>query len=211
VLRTFAGAWQGRAAACEAETFDRRPSLRIREEKLLIAVTDYVLIFGAAVRPDGRPSRVLAHRIAAAVQWGRERGGVMYLATGGKGRHGPPEAQVVRRELVAAGVDPAHILVEDAARDTLESVRFCDRILRDRGDCRRVVVCTSTYHQLRCALLLRILGYRVATPRVPNGWGRLTVRRYALALLKEIVATPYDASLLVARTAGARLLRMPRR
>jgi uncharacterized SAM-binding protein YcdF (DUF218 family) len=121
----------------------------------------------------------------------------MFLATGGKGRHGPPEAQVIGEGLMAGGVDPALILVESEARDTLESVRLCDRILRERGDCRRVVVCTSTYHQLRCALLLRLLGYRVAVPKVPNGWGRLKTRRYALALLKEAVATPYDAGLLL--------------
>ena len=172
---------------------------------------DYVLIFGAGVRPDGRPSRVLQHRIAGALQWSRGRTDVTFLATGGRGRHGPPEAEVVRRELMAGGVDARRIIVERHARDTLESVRLCDRILRARGDCRRVIVCTSTYHQPRCAVLLRILGYEVVAPKVPNGWGRLTAARYVVALLKEIVATPYDASLLAAGRAGSTLLPRSRR
>lgn len=164
---------------------------------------DYVIVFGAGVRPDGRPSPVLRHRIAGALAWSRGRDGIMFLATGGKGRHGPPEAQVIRQGLVDGGADPALILVECEARDTLESVRLCDRILRERGDCRRVLVCTSTYHQPRCALLLRILGYRVVAPPMPSRWGRLRTRHYALALLKEALATPYDAALLLLRKAAA--------
>jgi uncharacterized SAM-binding protein YcdF (DUF218 family) len=188
----------GRAAAAEGEGA-RRP------------VVDYVVIFGAGVRADGRPSRVLQHRIAGALQWSCGRTDVTFLATGGKGRHGPPEAEVVRRELIAAGVDARRIIAERNARDTLESVRLCDAILQERGDCRRVIVCTSTYHQLRCAVLLRILGYKVVTPKVPNGWGRLTAARYVVAVLKEIVATPYDASLLAAGRAGSTLLQRSRR
>jgi uncharacterized SAM-binding protein YcdF (DUF218 family) len=171
---------------------------------------DYVIVFGAGVRPGGGPSPVLRHRIEGALAWSRGRNGPMFLATGGKGRHGPSEAQVIRDGLIAGGVDPALILVECAARDTLESVRLCDRMLRERGDCRRVIICTSTYHQRRCALLLRILGYRAVVPPVPNGWGRLKTRRYALALLKEAVATPYDAGLLLLRKGASAILRNPR-
>lgn len=169
---------------------------------------DYVIVFGAGVRPDGRPSPVLRHRIQGALAWaGRDE--TMFLATGGKGRHGPPEAQVIRDGLIAGGIEPSRILVECAARDTLESVRLCGRILRERGDCDRVIVCTSTYHQRRCALLLRLLGYRAVTPDVPNGWGRLKVRRYGVALLKEAIATPYDAGLLLLRRGASVLLRNP--
>jgi uncharacterized SAM-binding protein YcdF (DUF218 family) len=171
---------------------------------------DYVIVFGAGVRPDGRPSPVLRHRIEGALTFGRGRDGTMFLATGGKGRHGPPEAQVIREGLIDGGADPASILTECEARDTLESVRLCDRILRERGDCRRVIVCTSTYHQRRCALLLRILGYRAVTPDVPDGWGKLKVRRYAVALLKEAVATPYDAGLLLLRKGAWAVLRTKR-
>ena len=168
---------------------------------------DYVIIFGAAILSDGTPSPALQHRIAGALDWSRGRDDVMFLATGGRGRQGPPEAQVVRSELIAGGVSPSLILVECEARDTLESVRLCHLILGARGDCRKVIVCTSTYHQPRCALLLRIIAYQVLVPRVPKGWGRLTAGRYALALMKEAIATPYDAGLLLARKGVSALLR----
>jgi uncharacterized SAM-binding protein YcdF (DUF218 family) len=96
------------------------------------------------------------------------------------------------------------IVSEIRARDTLESVFLCDAVLRERGDCRRVICCTSGFHQPRCALLLRLLGYEVVLPPVPSGWGRLSSFHYARLILKEVAATPYDALLLLGRRALGR-------
>ncbi|MDB5672469.1 MAG: hypothetical protein JWO25_3428 [Alphaproteobacteria bacterium] len=164
---------------------------------------DYAIIFGARVR-RGRPSPTLQHRIDGALAWAKDQPEAMFMPTGGIGEGGEAEAEVIARSLIAAGVDAARIVVEPCGRDTLESVRLCDAILRERGDCRRVICCTSTFHQPRCALLLRLLGYRVVVPPIPNGWKRLAVRRYAVSVAKEIVATPYDAALLAARRAIGR-------
>src|SRR5665213_1973245 len=99
------------------------------------------------------------------------------------------EASFLRDYVIIFG---AGVSAEACGRDTLESVRLCDAILRRRGDFGRIVCCTSTYHQPRCALLFRLLGYRVLLPRMPNGWGRLSAMKYARTVLKEILATPYD-------------------
>jgi len=163
---------------------------------------DYVIIFGAGVSAEGRPSPVLQHRIDGALAWARENPAAMLMPTGGVGRQGPAEAEVVRKILIEAGIVPERIVAEACGRDTLESVRLCDAILRRRGDCGRIVCCTSTYHQPRCALLFRLLGYRVLLPRMPNGWGRLSAMKYARTVLKEILATPYDAMLLLATRKG---------
>lgn len=160
---------------------------------------DYVTVFGAAFRPNGRPSLALRRRIDGAAAWARENPNAIVMPTGGAGEHGPPEAVVMKQALTAAGVSPRRIVLESDGRDTLESIRLCDRILRERGDCRRVVVCTSSYHQPRCALLFRLLGYKVVMPAVSNGLGRLRRRTYGRMLAREMVALPYDAALLLAR------------
>lgn len=159
---------------------------------------DYVIVFGAGVSADGRPSETLDHRIQGALAWARKHPDALIIPTGAVGRQGPAEADVVRRCLVDAGVDPARIIVETHGRDTLESVRLCHSILCRRGDCRRLVCCTSTYHQPRCRLLFRLLGYEVVLPPVPSGWGRLSRLKYARLILKEAIAAPYDAALLLA-------------
>ena len=165
---------------------------------------DYLIIFGAAVRPDGRPSPTLLQRIDGALAWAERLPEAMLIATGATGRFGPAEAAVIAELLRAGGVSGDRILLEPCGRDTLESVRLCDRLLRDRGDCARVICCTSTFHQPRCAVLLRLLGYDVVLPAMPNSWGRMSRSRYAELVAKEIVATPYDALLLVARRAFGR-------
>jgi vancomycin permeability regulator SanA len=158
---------------------------------------DYVIIFGAAVRPNGKPSLALRRRIDRASAWAREHPGAMIMPTGGVGRHGQSEAAVMKRALREAGIAARRIVIEPAGRDTLESIRLCDRLLRARGDCRRVVICTSRYHQPRCALLFRLLGYEVVVPSMPKARGRLSRRSYGRMLARELLALPYDALLVL--------------
>ncbi len=160
----------------------------------------YFVIFGAAIRPDGTASGSLVRRVEGALRLAREVPARMFLATGGVGRYGPAEAQVIRDLLVAAGIDEREILVEDQASDTLESVVFCDKILCRRDDINVLVPCSSRYHVPRCALLLRLAGYRVRVGRMPADRPYLGWIKWAAYVLKECIALPYDALLLLLRT-----------
>jgi uncharacterized SAM-binding protein YcdF (DUF218 family) len=158
---------------------------------------DYVVIFGAAVRPGGRPSPALRHRIDGALAWARDHPAAMIMPTGGIGKYAPAEAVVMKRALMEAGVGASRIVIERYGRDTLESVRLCHQLLQERGDCRRIICCTSTYHQPRCVLLFRLLGYTVVVPKVPNSMGRMSRTTYGKLVVREIAATPYDSLLLM--------------
>lgn len=161
-----------------------------------------IVIFGAAVRRDGRPSAVLRARVSAAAAFGQGFTRPLFIPTGGQGRFGPPEAHVMRGLLLLAGVPANRIVVEPTARDTLESVRAVRRILRGRRYAGTAYVATSAYHQPRCVLLLRLAGIRVAraapppTPASSRFWRRWYWR------LRELPAVPYDAALVL----GLRLL-----
>lgn len=158
---------------------------------------DYVVIFGAAVRPGGRPSPALRQRIKGALAWVRNHPSAMVMPTGGIGRHGPAEAVVMKRALVSAGIASSRIVIESYGRDTLESARLCHQLLQERGDCRRIICCTSTYHQPRCVLLFRLLGYTVVIPKMPNSMGRMSRKTYSKLVVREFAATPYDSVLLL--------------
>ncbi|TFW29942.1 YdcF family protein [Duganella callida] len=168
----------------------------------------YLIIFGAAVRADGSASPSLARRVDGAWRYAlAQPGAVRFLATGGVGRHGPAEALVMRDLLLARGCDEQLILLETQAGDTLESVVRCERILAGLTDIELVAVCTSGYHQYRCALLLRLLGYRVALPAMPADrpfLGGFTWGRY---VAKECLALPYDVLLLLLFKLGRGLRR----
>jgi uncharacterized SAM-binding protein YcdF (DUF218 family) len=162
-------------------------------------LTDYFIIFGAAVLPNGRPSGFLLRRVQGALDAARDTPDRMFLATGGVGRYGPAEATIMRDLLLEGGVEPHEIVVEDQARDTLQSVLFCDEILRGRSHIHRIIPCSSNFHIPRCALLLRILGYRISLVDMPYDRPHVAMGQWLLYVLKEIIATPYDAGLLLLR------------
>jgi uncharacterized SAM-binding protein YcdF (DUF218 family) len=108
---------------------------------------------------------------------------------------------VMAAALRAGGVDEARILIEETARDTLDSVFACRDLLRRTGRGRAVFAATSAYHLPRCLVLLRLAGIAargVPPPRQPAShrfWRRWQWR------LREVPALPWDVFLLLARTA----------
>ena len=164
------------------------------------------MIFGAAVGADGTPSGSLSRRVTGALALARGIPSRIFLATGGVGRHGPSEASVVRDLLLVAGVPPDDIVIEDKATDTLQSVLFCHAILRGRNDVSLLVPCSSGYHNFRCGLLFGMLGYRVRIERMPPELEKLGLWKWSRYVAKEILAVPYDATLLLVRMATGRLI-----
>lgn len=161
---------------------------------------DAVIVFGAAVRADGSPSGTLRRRCEGAIAVGRGLDDPAYVVTGGLGRYPPTEAQVMRDLLFAGGVAAERIIVEDQALDTLQSVRLCAPLLRDIP-AGRVFVCSSGYHNPRCALLLRMSGFKTVIPPMPADRPVLGQRKWLYYCLREVPATLWDMLLLALRRA----------
>jgi uncharacterized SAM-binding protein YcdF (DUF218 family) len=149
-----------------------------------------VVIFGAAVRPDGGPSETMRRRVIAALAAGMGLVAPLYVPTGGLGRHGPTEAALMRRLLEEAGVAPADVLEEPTATDTLSSAFAVAALLRGRADIGRVVAVSSGYHLPRCVLLLRLAGLRAARGAAAQPGPGFSEWRWRL---REAAALPYDA------------------
>lgn len=168
-------------------------------------MTTYLVVFGAAVRPDGAPSGTLARRCELAANVGSRISDATWLVTGGQGRFGPPEGVVMRDMLVGMAIASERIVVEAKARDTLESIRLCSGIMRDRGDADRVIVCSSGYHSPRCVLLLRVLGFRTTAARAASDRRYLGLAKWLKYVLKELIATPWDVAILIGLRAVRRV------
>jgi uncharacterized SAM-binding protein YcdF (DUF218 family) len=159
-----------------------------------------IIIFGAAVRPDGKASQTLRYRVQAAVECGRRFARPVFIPTGGRGRYGEAEATVMARLLTDAGFSAAAIMQEATGIDTLSSARAVAGIVRGRAplySCGRIYACSSAYHLPRCVTLLRLAGIKAHAcppPRVPaatSQWRRWYWR------LRETPALPYDALLML--------------
>jgi uncharacterized SAM-binding protein YcdF (DUF218 family) len=153
-----------------------------------------IIIFGAAVRPDGHPSQTLRHRVEAAARFGGRFARPLFIPTGAKGLHGDAEAVVMARLLADAGYPAGAIQKEQTGTDTLSSVRAVAAIVRGKSP---IYACTSAYHLPRCLLLLRLAGIRARAcppPPVPaatSQWLRWYWR------LRETPALPYDMLLML--------------
>ena len=154
-----------------------------------------IVIFGAAVRPGGRPSAALRRRVEAALAFGAAHPGALYVPTGGLGDHPPSEAEVMAVLLRAGGVAAQRILPEATATDTVSSVRAVRRLLREAGHRGPVYAATSAYHLPRCVALLWLAGLpaRACPPPPWPAATRWRVRWYWR--LRELPALPWDAAL----------------
>lgn len=161
----------------------------------------YLVIFGAAVKPDGTPSGTLLRRVEGALRASEDAPGCVFLGTGRVGRHGPAEGEAIAALLAARGVPQSRILVEREAGDTLESALYCHEILRHQPP-GLVITCSSNYHNARCAVLLRLLGHRVRIPTMPADLPHLGWPKWSVYVLKELLALPYDVMVLFARGVG---------
>jgi uncharacterized SAM-binding protein YcdF (DUF218 family) len=163
-----------------------------------------IIIFGAAVRPDGQPSMTLRKRVEAAAGFGGRFNRPLFIPTGGQGRHGDPEACVMARLLVASGFAETTIALETTATDTVSSVRAIARMLRTIPSA-PVYACTSAYHLPRCRLLMRLAGIKTQacppprTPAATSAYDRWYWR------LREVPALPYDAMLILWHRATGQL------
>ncbi|HKM62242.1 MAG TPA: YdcF family protein [Acidisphaera sp.] len=156
-----------------------------------------IVIFGAAVRPDGSPSNTLRRRVESAAVFGLRQPDALFVPTGGVGRYGPPEAEVMGRLLEDFGVSSARILLETTGRDTLSSVRAVARLLRARGHAGPVYAATSAYHLPRCVLLLRLIGLQARACPPPAVPAASSIPRRWYWRLREVPAVPFDALVLL--------------
>ena len=157
-----------------------------------------IVIFGAAVRPDGRASPSLLRRIGYGLKAAQAHPDAPIFCSGGVGRTGPSEASIMARVLRGQGVAADRLVLDEASLDTLQSVIAAARYVRRSGR-DGVIVCSDGYHQPRIRLMLGVLG--VATEAGPTARG-LAGTRPAIWLrmcLREALAIPYDLAIVIAR------------
>lgn len=162
-----------------------------------------IVIFGAAVRPDGQPSRTLRLRVEAAAAFGRGLERPLYVPTGGVGRFGAAEAVVMARLLRELGVAAADIRPEPTAHDTVSSVRAVRRMLAGHGG--PVFAATSAYHLARCVMLLRLAGLPARPCPPPPALAAARWRKRWWWRLREVPAIPWDSAFVLLLRAAGRL------
>lgn len=135
---------------------------------------DYIVVLGAKVRPDG-PSVSLMDRIHAARDYLNAHPDVIAIVSGGKGTDEPmSEAQCMYEQLVALGIDPARIWLEDKATSTWENLQYTLNLIQERTGNRpeKMGILSSEYHLFRAGLFADACG--IESVGIPAHTSRLS-------------------------------------
>jgi uncharacterized SAM-binding protein YcdF (DUF218 family) len=157
-----------------------------------------IVIFGAAVRPDGRPSPSLLRRIAYGRTAAAMHPEAKLLCSGGVGRHGPSEGSIMMAQLAADGVAADRLIADEDSRDTLQSVVATLRCMSRLG-ANRAIVCSDAYHVPRIRMMLGLLGVASAPGPRARGRGGASLANWTKMTLREGLAIPYDLALMLAQ------------
>lgn len=115
---------------------------------------EYVVVLGAKVRDSG-PSVSLMDRIYGARDYLESHPDVIVVVSGGQGQDEPmTEAQAMYDELLALGIDPDRIWMEDKATSTWENLNFSLNLIEEKTGVRpeKIGIVSSEYHLFRASL-----------------------------------------------------------
>jgi vancomycin permeability regulator SanA len=162
----------------------------------------YIIVMGAAVESDGKPSGALKRRVSSAIRKTQTFTDSIVLVTGGVGKNKTfSEAEVMRTLLIESGIPSDRIRGEDQSNDTLSSVYRCSLILKKVNSCLEVYVCSDQYHIARCRWLFFLLGIHTQAVEVISGqeanglykWSYYYFREYAAIVLDTILVYLHKA------------------
>lgn len=154
------------------------------------AASPLIVIFGAAIRPDGEPSAALLRRIGYGLEAAQRHPDAPILCSGGAPRPGPTEASIMARILRREGVAPERLILDEASLNTLDNVAAAVRCVRE-GDHAEVIACSDAYHLPRIRMKLALHGVKCRPGPVSWGPARGGVLHWLGMSLREGVAISY--------------------
>lgn len=120
---------------------------------------DAVIVLGARVNGE-TPSLLLGERLNVALKYHQKNPHAVIVVSGGQGPDEiMPEAQAMKKYLVARGVPAEQILQEEKSRNTSQNIRFSKELLDQyfEGNYQTVLV-TNDFHLLRSMIIANRMG-----------------------------------------------------
>lgn len=130
---------------------------------ILAAAPELIVVLGGGVTPDGGAAAATIARAKRSGLTAKSRPEIPIIASGGRpsgATTGPSEAAMMREAIVALGVEPERILLEDESRDTIgNAVLVAARYLRGLEP-RSIHLISSPFHLQRATETFRhVLGF----------------------------------------------------
>ena len=151
--------------------------VRCGERETVQTAADAIVVLGAQVHRNGRPSAALRGRVQRGITLYHAGLAPRLVVTGGIGEASVAEASVMQALAVAGGVPEVELVVEPCATRTLESAQAVGGIGR-RAGWRSVIVVSDPFHLARTALLFVAEGFVVQTAATDDRYFTARSRRF---------------------------------
>ena len=146
---------------------------------------NYIVVLGARVN-GSVPSGSLRNRIRVGAEYLRDNPGTIAVLSGAQGSGEEiSEAQCMYDNMVAAGIDPARLILEEQSTDTAENLRNSRALIPEGAS---VGLVTNNFHIFRALALARNQGW-TDVRGVPVATTMLSLPHY---LMREFVGVVYE-------------------
>lgn len=119
---------------------------------------DAAIVLGNRVDPPGVPSARLKARLDAAVQLFRSGKCRYIIVSGGTGKEGYDEAQVMKEYLVSQNIENIRIIMDNRGNNSYLTAQNSIRIAREKG-WKSVIVVTQYFHISRTVMICKRAGF----------------------------------------------------
>lgn len=126
----------------------------VADEELRKAKADCILVLGAGVYKDGRPSPMLRDRLEEGIRLYKEGFAPKVIVSGDHGQDHYDETNVMKRYMIEAGVPSKDVFMDHAGFITYDSMYRA----RDVFGVKKPIVVTQEYHMYRALYICDSLG-----------------------------------------------------
>ena len=132
---------------------------------------DALIVLGAAVHGD-KVTWVLSNRLDAAYEYAASHPDTVLVVSGGQGDgESVTEASAMAKYLIARGIDPSRILLEDKAESTAENFAFSKALIDEKlGPDASIGFVTTRFHVYRAGRVAQKGGIQARGLGAPDVW-----------------------------------------
>lgn len=152
---------------------------------------DCIIVLGAGVWGDGRPSPMLEDRLLQGIELYENGASDRLLMSGDHGRKEYDEVNAMKGFAIDKGIPPEHIFMDHAGFSTYESLYRA----RDIFETEKIIIVTQQYHLYRALYIAEKLGFEAyGVASNPREYAGQEIRdlRETLARIKDFLIVIFE-------------------
>lgn len=151
-----------------------------------ISGSNWLLVLGAGIEKNNRPSPILEDRLVSALKFIRKFNPKHIVLSGTKRRQKYNEPSVMMNYIVSAGVNQDSIIFDESGFSTFHSIMN----IKTKYDPGKIIIVSQRFHLYRSLLISRLLGFHSIGLAADNISFSNNLKAYWY--FRECVAIPYN-------------------